>query len=337
LARAKSRLSATVVAIVLFGLGRPARADAKADAVLRYTRGDGAERCPDEAALREAVLVHLGYDPFVAQAPRAIVVDITKRGRGLTARIDRLDEHGAVVGTRSVESSSTGCKELASSVVLAVSIAVDPLHGTPNPSEPDSPASRPPEARLAPAPATSDAPPQAPARASTKESAPLRTSVSAGVVAGLGVAPSPSVGLAGEARLRVSSLSVGAGIRVDAPASAAASGDSGGRVQSSRIVGTFVPCVHLGFFAGCGSMELGALSGEAAEVARSERHSTFFSAVGGRATVTLPLGTAFAMGVFGEALAVLTPTTLRIDRREAWSTSPVSGTLGLLATANLFR
>ncbi len=51
-----------------------------------YRRGQGAERCPDEPAVREAVKVRLGYDPFRSEAARTVTATITKRRSALGAR-----------------------------------------------------------------------------------------------------------------------------------------------------------------------------------------------------------------------------------------------------------
>lgn len=341
--RRRSPRPSLAVVLASIGFASPARADGGADIELRYTRAAGAERCPDEAGLRDAVLAHLGYNPFVEGGARKIVVNITRRGKGLTAQIDRIDEHGAIAGTRTVDSTAVGCRELASSVALAVTIAIDPLYGSPlrPPTPPESSPERiPPPARLARTEPTAEAPSSLPPPPSARKETSaheetLRVNVGAGVVGALGAAPSPSIGATGELRVRARSFSVGAGFRLDAPASGTANGASGGRIASSLLVGSLVPCAHFGRFAVCASAHIGALSGNASEVARTERHSTFFSAAGGRVAMAVPFGNLFALGVYVEALGTLTPTTLRIDRREAWSIPPASAAVGLQATANV--
>ena len=62
--------------------GAAARAQTRRTAVLTYTRGAGAEACPDEPAVRRAVMDRLGYDPFRPEAAVAVTASIARvRGR----------------------------------------------------------------------------------------------------------------------------------------------------------------------------------------------------------------------------------------------------------------
>ena len=61
------------------------------------------------------------------------------------------------------------------------------------------------------------------------------------------------------------------------------------------------------------------------------RKSTFYAAGGGRLGVEIPLVAPLAFGFHGDLLASLTRTTLRIDGKEAWSSPPLSGLLGVSA------
>jgi hypothetical protein len=296
---------------------------------LQYTRGLGAEHCPDEDVLRQAVQEHLGYDPFVPHAPRIVSVVISKSGRsGLTARIDHKDAQGTVVGTHSLDSPSSGCRELVSSVAFAVSIAIDPLvaaapHSPPPAKDKVSPPSTPPSTEVA-----TDRQDRTVASHESTGS-PWSSIVSAAFVAGLGSSPSLAYGGSLELQLRRKDLSIGLDGRAEAPASAAVSGFGGARVESSMWTGMVVPCFHHGPLALCACGALGALSGTATNVALQEKHTTVFSSLGGRVGFRWPLGRVFDIGMYADVLATLTPTTLRIDDVPVWSTFPVAGTLGL--------
>jgi hypothetical protein len=327
---------------------RAASAD-DGDVALQYTRRAGAQHCPDEGALRSAVLAHLGYDPFAPHGQRRITVTVGRTAHGLHAQIESLDARGAIVGARSLDSHSVDCRELVSSVALAVSIAIDPLHATATapPVVPASPAPSPEPVAPPPPPVDAEPPPIAPGPVAFVEgpATPSHTSIvpslGAAFVTGVGFAPAVSFGGAAEVRLRPATdgvpgaVSIGLGGRADAPTSAAASvpgagaPGAGARVQSSLLVGTFVPCWHHGILALCAAADLGALAGTASHVLTSETHSTFFAAVGARANVAWPVGRLFALGLYAEALVPLTQTTLRIDHEDVWSTSTVAGDLGL--------
>ena len=305
---------------------------------LRYARHPGTQHCPDESALRSAVLAHLGYDPFVARdGRRVIVVTLHRTARGLRAQIDSVGARGKIEGARSLDSPSADCRELVSSVALAVSIAIDPLHASA--PAPAPPVSLPPSP--APAPVVEAAPerpehaeeiaPPEPAPKKPERHYPTVPIVSAAFVSGIGTAPAVSFGGAAEVRLRHDTLSLGLGARADAPTSATATltGATGARVQSSLVVGSVAPCWHRDPLALCTVADFGALSGTATNVAISEHHSTFFSAVGARVSFAWPLASLLSIGVYAEALVPVTPTTLRIDHVDAWSTPAVAGDLGL--------
>jgi hypothetical protein len=125
-------------------------------ALLLYARGGGAERCPDEAAVRAAVTARLGRDPFrdrPEEAELAIVVSVRRRGQALEASIGLDDLHGAAgglpvgrepIGRRRLRSRGADCKQLFAALELALALAIDPnALSTPPASEPrsDSPAS----------------------------------------------------------------------------------------------------------------------------------------------------------------------------------------------------
>jgi hypothetical protein len=54
---------------------------------LSYRRESGTETCPDEAALRAAVIARLGRDPFVQGARSAVSVEMIARGQRVKALI----------------------------------------------------------------------------------------------------------------------------------------------------------------------------------------------------------------------------------------------------------
>lgn len=311
------------------------------DVELRYVRGPGSERCPDEQSLRENVLAHLGYDPFGAGRGRVdVIVGRRGRGNGLRAQIERVDDGGAITGARALDSSSANCTELAASIALAVSIAIDPLRGSfPHRTAPPGAAlvaPPPPAPSRSPLAEFEKAPPDGLPRETAREepSTPLRANVAAAVVTGVGASPSPAVGALFEARLRANSWSLGLGARADLPSSAPAHATSA-RIQSALLVGTVVPCVHVDPLALCISALLGSLAGDASNVAHTEAHSTFFAATGGRVAISHSVTKRFGIGAFAEVLGTLTPTTLRVDGVPGWSTAPVLANLAAFAFAKV--
>jgi hypothetical protein len=82
--------------------------------------------CPDESTLRNEVLARLGYDPFTQNSPRTMTASIERTRSGLRAHIVFHDPGSKGGGSRTLESTKNDCSELASAMVLAITIAIDP-------------------------------------------------------------------------------------------------------------------------------------------------------------------------------------------------------------------
>src|SRR5688500_17870579 len=67
---------------------------------LTYARGAGAEGCPEELTVRQAVAARLGYDPFFAAADKTIVARILRNREELRATVELVDDRGMVRGVR---------------------------------------------------------------------------------------------------------------------------------------------------------------------------------------------------------------------------------------------
>jgi hypothetical protein len=80
---------------------------------LTYERQRGAEQCPDEAELRDAVSARLGYVPFRDEAPQHVRTVIRGERGGLLATVDVFDAVGELVGQREIRSRTRDCEELA--------------------------------------------------------------------------------------------------------------------------------------------------------------------------------------------------------------------------------
>jgi hypothetical protein len=302
--------------------GAPAR---PLETKLAYSRAPGAEVCPDEAWLHDAIGARLGYAPFTDGAARTVVVKITRVGKGLQATIELLDSSGRSQGSRTVDSQSSDCTELASSIALDVSMAIDPVHATRAPESPPQPKPDPPPAPpllsppvLLPPPAPEERP--APPPPASRE--PIKMLVAAGPVVAIGTAPGVSLGAAVRIGVRWKGFSAAVEGRADLPASASAW--SGARVQSSLLAASLLPCLHVSVAYGCAVGTLGRLSATATDIARSNREETLFAAAGVRGGVEWWFAANLGLQAHADVLAPLTPTTLLIGGRDAWTTSPVA-------------
>jgi hypothetical protein len=162
---------------------------------LEYARGAGAEHCPEDAAVRSAVVARLGYDPFRDDAQRTVAAAIEGNKQRLRADVNLRDAAGAVTGTRRLVSDKNDCIELAAAMTLAISIAIDPQSLT-RPAPPPPPPT--PPAPPTPAPAATPAP------GSTPPAAPTTTSPGAtaapspfGAMPGSGAPPGPAAAAPG--------------------------------------------------------------------------------------------------------------------------------------------
>lgn len=329
--RTNAMASAVFAGVALVTSVAQAEAPRPEPVVLRYERGPETDGCPDENELGRAVSARLGYEPFASDAPRAIVVRITRRPRELAGRIELRDARGAVTGTRELVSPSRDCRELVASLSVAIAIGIDPVRGL---SGPDAASEAPSPARPEPAPEPERAPQPGPsAEATSPEPSPspspstrLELRGAAGAHVAIGVGPSPALGLTLSAGGRIGRAALALEGRADLPASASV--DTGGRVSTSLLFASVVPCVHVGLFAACALGALGSFRAEGEAIMQPLHASKLWGGAGGRLAAELPLGRSAALRGHVDVLAALSPITLQMDGREVWTSPPVSGAFG---------
>lgn len=297
----------------------PAHADTQGFRLL-YSRGEATHGCPEETTLRESAAARLGYDPFRADAPGAVSAVLTRGPHGLRAVVELRDPSGQVTGSRLLTTARNDCQELASAMVLAICIAVDPFVLT-RPAPASSPPPAPPASPPSPCPACPVCPP--PPRS------PVRFRVGAGLQVGVGAVPSlASLGVTAQVELRYRAFSLGIEGRVD-PRVGSASAPTGGGVGATLIAAALVPCARWRFLGFCALLELGALQGTGVDIASTYLGTTLYAAAGIRLAGTIPLRSWLALELHLDGLTPLTYTTLSLDGGEVWATPPVSGALGV--------
>ena len=102
------------------------RAAAFPSSRLVYVRGPGAEDCPDQVAVREAVKKRLGYDPFFPSSDKTIIARVLREADQLRGEVELVDEHGTQVGRREFSAPVDQCDQLVRAMALSISIAIDP-------------------------------------------------------------------------------------------------------------------------------------------------------------------------------------------------------------------
>jgi hypothetical protein len=288
---------------------------------LVYERRAGAESCPSETELRDAVAARLGYDPFTDGAANTLRVVMSRDGNLRTARIERIDVNGETTGARTLDSEATECTELASATSFAVAIALDPESFT-------RPAPKAAGVAAPPAPPRGDAsPPAAPAPARSDEPSPSFFVGASGHAAFL-AAPSVAPGARVHGGVRYGAFSAALGARLDVPVSGEAEGGSG-RVESSLMLGELVPCGHVGPAAFCGVVALGALRGRGYEVSAPDSDTTLFFAIGPRVEGEWRFAGPLGLLAQGDVLAHATRPAFELDGVEAYRTPLLSVVLGL--------
>jgi len=324
-----------VAAMALVGLATPfAIADAPS-AKLVYERGAGADACPDEASLRRDVATELGHDPFVASAEKTVFARIVRDGQKLKATIELRDAAGKATGTRALESKQLDCKELASAVTLAITLALDPFAVPGKPSASIEPSAS------APAPSVSAPPPEPPPSPPRPVPTiddrvpppppppPHGVRASLGAIGGSGFAPSTNLGVVAAVGWMTPRWGIDLEFRRDFPATAEV---STGTATSSLLAASIVPCLIRGPLGLCALASIGAVQASGGSVRTPRTASGLWLAAGVRVAVEVPLMRLVAIGLHADALAPLVRTALRLDGEDVWTTPALAGLVGARLT-----
>jgi len=338
-------------AVLVVGFGE---AHAGESSRLAYLLGDGTGHCPNEKALRVAVAVRLGYDPFVAWAKTTVHAQLGRDGSNLRARVYLADENGHVRGSRELSAPLDECENLVAAVALAISIAIDPLSA----SVPSPPPNRVSNIEEDPQPALAErasVPASAPASnegregagSDRKDAGVARTSQRASIPSAMqwyagmgthlasGTAPDLAAGLTAFARLELVGVSLGLEGRYDFPASADA--PSGvGVVSSMLLLASLEPCVRVSPLYFCGLLSVGSLRGWGAGVADPSEDSTVYWGGGGRVALELDIFGPILLRAHADVVGNGTRTRLEIGEREAWRAPPFAAALGINLVAHVW-
>ena len=325
--------------ITTVSLPRVAAAD---PARLVYTRGPGAEGCPDEVALQRAVAARLGYEPFSPSADLTMRVDVTSEGGGhLRGRI-RVDAAGVEKGFQTIDGGpprvgASSCDDLFASIALAVSVALDASSksavaaGSDVPPETGAPALPPPPA-TPPAPSLPlEAPPPAFVAQATPNRPPLSLWVATG--ARLSIGAWPEVAFAPDllAELRYGPVGLGLEGRYELPVSVDA-----GQASVMRGTGSALPCLHVGLFVPCGIVALGETSASGAtDIPGRKTQTAVYAAFGARLGVDVKLVSRFHLLGTLDVVGIPAPPTVSVGPSKAVG-GPVEGSAGIALLVSIF-
>ncbi len=324
----------TFVACVLASTA--ARADAEQSRALDFDVAADVSGCGDAQSFGESVAAHLGYNPFLASDPSttkgSVRTRIRSKGSLLVGTVELLDESGKTLGAKSLESAR--CEDLLAAMSFAVGMAIDPsrtLHAgaatTPaTPPVVPAPATKPPEKSSDDESAANSRANEAPQKKTARDFRVEPQLALGGGVTGLG----PAAGVAGVFYAGAGARYGAASLEIEGRYSSPSSQNvTGGKVTTSTIGASLVPCAHLGLAFLCAQIFVGALDGQAEGIQNQQGGTTFFSQAGVRAGVSIPLGASFALEPFVDGLVTLTPTTLKFLNVDVWSADAVGLTGGI--------
>ncbi len=298
---------------------------AQASARLKYGRAVGVEHCPDEEQFRALLAARLGYDPITANGDMRVAASIALRGGRLQGHVDLHDASGAPRGKRDLSSAKDDCGELASSMALAIGIAIDPLSLTrpvaPKPPAPTVQAERQPSVLPV-------APPHIePLRDAIAPASPSTLTLRMGIggLGTVGASPTPALGGA---------LFVGMGWRsftLDVEGRAQTSSTepaSQGAVHASMLLATLAPCMHFGPAITCVLASAGSVQANGSGVAFQRSDSAAYAALGARIGAEHFFSKMLGARVHADVLASPTRVSLNLNDTTVWTTPVLSGALG---------
>jgi hypothetical protein len=319
---------------VVGGWQSSVRADTReVRARLTYEVMAGAEACPGERSVHEQVALRLGYDPFHDDAAERVSVRLSPRPGGLRAVITTA-QPGEAPASRELDSDGAGCEELLQSVVLTVSLAIDPMSLTRAPRTPEPPGSvvMPPQTEAPPAPPPAPLPPSEAAAAPRN---PWDVEMSAAVRAGYALLPGGgSVGPLVDLRVGKGGWALLAEAGADLPTGSANNPNGKGSVSASLLRGGLGACAVPAWFIACAEVDGGALEGTgqgSASVTGLTGSSVYLDAAAA-AGVDLALTSALRLEILADLVVPITRTTLGfgvVDGKEvpAWRSPALAGLL----------
>jgi len=311
---------------------------------LVYLRGKGAESCPDENAIKQAVEARLGYDPFIPNATAVMIAEITREAGAYKARIKLVDENNIVRGTRELTHNGDKCADMIDTMALTMSIAIDPdsLTGPkPKPIAKEEDAKKPEPAATTPepsppAPTARDEPappPKPPPSSPTLPSDRLAIDVGGGPLGFLGAGPAANVGAAAFARARWRRASIALEGRFDVPARRDLAGAS---VETAIAWGTVAPCGHASWAFACALLSVGSIRAASFGIREPRTDSALHAATGVRLGVELPVGAALRVFANATGLVTVTPQVIQLDGRDAYELPRLSAGLSAGVVVSIF-
>lgn len=308
------RILLTLLAIPLLAHAAPGPV-----ARLSVVRQVGAEACPEATELEGGVSARLGGPAFSETAGVAVEVVFRRAGAQWLARLTRTEG-----GTKPVvrELRGESCEALATSVELAIAVAIDPQSwlrppapaptSAPEPAAPAPPMPAPPVVLEAPKPVV----------VPDTSFDPWRLAVGLGGLGALGTGPTPTAG--GTVHLGVGKAHLAFALELRPELTSGAE-----RFSTSQLAGSAFGCGRLAGFAGCAFVSAGRFSARGENVSNPRTAEAPFVALGARLEKTFELSRHVELVPHVDLAVPLTQRNVRVGDAVVWRAPPAQGGLGL--------
>ncbi len=340
-----------VAAVALFS---PSVAHASPSAKLVYVRGPGAQACPSESDLRQAVALRLGYDPFFPTAPKTVIAQLRRDDarRAYLGTVQIVGDDGNARGSRDLASNGDDCAELVRAIALAVSLALDDLDEAPSPDEPAEPPSESSEGRVATddvgtkderAPANDEVGATAERRSSSEPSPPpnppkgargARFDASAGPVLSFGTAPAAAFGASAAGALRYGIVGLRLDVRGEWPSSTSIA--PRGRVQTNTVLGSLSGCAYAKIPFVCVGAGMGVLWSTTDRITSPASDEALVATALARIGADFPIGGALYLEPFVEGAANLTRHSVAVNGANVFTVPLFAATTGIHVGGHFF-
>jgi hypothetical protein len=313
-------LSLSSVALLAAGTARAAPQRAAIELV--YTRGPGAEACPDEQGFHGAVLRQMGYDPFEAGAPLRLTATIARRRGELAATMELRDAGGKLIWENGKLSDPGDCQTLVRAMGVVLAIQLDP-EPAPAPAPAAGPPCPPAEAPKTPKTPVEEAPkavePPAPAVARRPD-----VLLGLGLLLGIEVpaAVAPGVSIFGAVRWPNASIALEG--RAVFPGEGR---DQGSNIKTSSFAAVVAPCGHWRFLFGCGLLAVGGLRLSGPD-APAQLKSWPVVAPGIRAGAEGRLSPRLLLRGYADLFGNMTHLSVPVPGRQVWTAPELGGLVG---------
>jgi hypothetical protein len=321
--------------------GRQVYAGAKPFFDLKYDVDPALRACPDAVEFRSMVAERLKYDPY--RGGSALVVEVRARPseEGLDGSVRWSSPAESGLSERHFSPKSQDCHELMATIAFVVAVQLE-LMATESgpevaPKATDGGTDKAPDMVASPATAAAQAPSVTPSDTGAAESdsvpaAPASPSnwsalAGAGPTVGLGLAPAAIV----QGRLFLAAEFTRIALEIGAEASLPTMTyqDHGGGFRYQLTLGTLAACARHRSMQVCGLGKLGRLAVRGVAVDKPASAAGFVAQVGPRVSYSVALGDHVALLAHVDALLLLTPWTVDVNRVPMWTIPRFAGVAGI--------